>query len=454
MPQLSGRGWATHGMSASPIIARNPGDRLPMAVSARGSIITDAEGRNYLDASGGAAVSCLGHSHPAVIEAMRSQLDRLEYAHTAFFTTESSESLARLLAEHSPGDLDKVYFVSGGSEAMETAIKFVRSYFVALGQSSRRRFIARRQSYHGNTLGALALGGNAARRELYEPLLTPVTHVSPCFAFREQAAGEDDEAYGTRLALELDRTIIALGPETVAAFVAETVVGATAGAVPPVPGYFRKIREVCNRHQVLLVLDEVMCGMGRTGSWHAFEQDGVLPDLVTLAKGLGGGYQAIGAVLARAPIADAIEQAGGFRHGFTYVGHPLATAAALAVQRVLVEERLVERCARQGERLRQWLRERFAAHPHVGDIRGRGLFMALELVADRDGQRPFDPAARVHARLRRTAQELGLIVYPSGGTIDGLRGDHVLLAPSFLVTDDELALAVERLGEAIDRVCC
>ncbi len=437
----------------SPIIARNAGEALPIAVSAIGSTIVDAQGRTYLDASGGAAVSCLGHSHPAVLAAMRAQLDQLEYAHTAFFTTEASESLARLLVERSPADLDKVYFVSGGSEAIETAIKLARSFFVATGQPSRRRFIARRQSYHGNTLGALSLGGNAARRELYEPLLTSVAHVSPCFAFREQAPGEDDDAYGTRLAEELDRTILEHGPETVAGFVAETVVGATAGAVPPVAGYFQKIRAVCDRHRVLLVLDEVMCGMGRTGSWHAFEQEQVLPDLVTLAKGLGGGYQPIGAVLVRAPIAEAIDQAGGFRHGFTYIGHPMATAAALAVQRVVHEEGLIARCVQQGHVLRRLLQAHLGDHPYVGDIRGRGLFMALELVGDRESLQPFDPACRVHARLRRSALDLGLIVYPSGGTIDGVRGDHVLLAPSFLVSDEELEAIVERLGVALDRAC-
>jgi adenosylmethionine-8-amino-7-oxononanoate aminotransferase len=439
--------------SESPIIPRNPGERLPVAVSASGCYIRDAQGRSYLDASGGAAVSCIGHGHPAVIAAMRTQLDRLEYAHTAFFTTEASETLARLLVERSPSELSGVYFVSGGSEAIETAIKLARSYFHATGRPGKHRFIARRQSYHGNTLGALSLGGNLARRELYEPLLTPVSHVSPCFAFRGKESGESDDQYGTRLANELEQTILELGPETVAAFVAETVVGATAGAVTAVPGYFKKIREVCTRHDVLLVLDEVMCGMGRTGRWHAFEAEQIVPDLIALAKGLGGGYQPIGAVMASRTISEALDRSGGFRHGFTYIGHPVAAAAALAVQQTVLNEGLVERCAQAGHHLKGLLEEHFKNHPHVGDIRGRGLFLGLELVASRSDNQPFNPKLRMHAQLRQCALSLGLICYPSGGTIDGVQGDHILIAPSFLVNDNEMTEIVNLLGRAIDQVC-
>jgi len=434
----------------SHILHRNPALALPRAVWARGSVIADASGRRYLDASGGAAVSCLGHGHVEVIAAMRSQLDAIEYAHTSFFTTAAAEELAELLVARSPASLTGVHFVSGGSEAMETALKLVRHYFVASGRPRKARFIARRQSYHGNTLGALSLGGNAARRALYEPLLPPSAHVSPCFALHYREAGESDDAYGTRLAQELDAAIGALGAETVAGFVAETVVGATAGAVAPVPGYLRKIREVCDRHQVLLILDEVMCGLGRTGRFHAFEAEGVVPDVLTLAKGLAGGYQPIGAVLSSRAITEVLTGAGGFKHGFTYVGHPVAAAAALAVQQIILRDDLVARCAAAGARLAGLLQARLGGHPHVGDIRGRGLFQAVELVADRSTLSPFAPSANLNGRLKAIAQDLGLLCYPSGGTIDGVRGDHVLLAPSFLVEDAELELIVERLAAALD----
>jgi adenosylmethionine-8-amino-7-oxononanoate aminotransferase len=434
----------------SHILHRNPRTTLARAVSAEGSTIVDHLGRRYLDASGGAAVSCLGHRHPDVVAAIRAQLDAIEYAHTSFFTTDAAEELAALLAEQSPPSLGHAYFVSGGSEAVETALKMARHYFVASGRPSKARFIARRQSYHGNTIAALGLGGNAARRALYEPLMAPSVHVSPCFAFRWRERGESDEAYATRLARELEETILALGAENVAGFVAETVVGATAGAVAPVPGYFRKIREVCDRHQVLLILDEVMCGMGRTGTYHAFEQEGVEPDLLTLAKGLGGGYQPIGAVLASERIAQALNAVGGFQHGFTYVGHPVAAAAALAVQKVIRRDGLVARSARAGERLAALLQDRFGDHPHVGDLRGRGLLQAIELVADRASGAAFDPSLQLHAAVKQVALARGLICYPSGGTIDGVRGDHVLLAPSFLASDAELAQIVDLLASSID----
>ncbi|MFT3801457.1 MAG: aspartate aminotransferase family protein [Burkholderiaceae bacterium] len=444
---------ATAATAATAILHRDPVHPPPVAVRGEGSYLWDADGRRYLDACGGAAVSCLGHAHPAVIAAMTEQLQRLEYAHTSFFTTEAAERLAAHLLARAPASFGRAYFVSGGSEAVETAMKLARQYWVERGEPRRDLFIARRQSYHGNTLAALSIGGNAGRRAPYQPLLLASRHVSPCFAFRHRGAGESDDAYGRRLADELSATIDEAGPERVIAFVAETVVGATAGAVTAVPGYFARIREVCDRYGILLILDEVMCGMSRTGTTFAFEQEGVVPDLVTMAKGLGGGFAPIGAVLAGRNVVDAIlHGSGAFQHGHTYIGHPLACAAGLAVQRVIVEQDLTRRVADAGRRLGARLRDAFGEHPHVADVRGRGLLWALELVADRSDDRPFDPALRVHARIRQAAQRHGLLCYPGGGTIDGVRGDHVLLAPSYLADDDEFALIVEGLRRAIDDV--
>lgn len=434
------------------IFHRAPLHAPMIAARGDGSFLIDAGGRRYYDGSGGAAVSCLGHAHPEVIEAMIRQLRELEYAHTSFFSSEPAERLAEVLCRHSPTELSRVYFVSSGSEAVETALKMARQYHVERGEPSRRHTLARLQSYHGNTLGALAIGGHRGRRALYQPLLPETHHVSPCFAHHYRHAHESDDAYGARLAAELEETILALGPASVSAFVAETVVGATAGAVCAVPGYFRRIREVCDRHGVLLILDEVMCGLGRTGSYHAFEQEGVVPDLLCLAKGLGGGYQPIAAVMAHDDVVRTIVHgSGAFQHGHTYVGHPVACAAALAVQNIIIRDGLVQRSAQLGRYLIESLRTRFADHPHVGDIRGRGLFVALELVARRAPDTPFDPALRLHARLKREAFDMGLLCYPGGGTIDGERGDHVLLAPPYLTDVAELDDAVDRLGKALDK---
>ena len=433
------------------VFHRHTRAELPVAARGDGPWVVDADGRRYLDASGGAAVSCLGHSHPAVIAAIHEQVDALAYAHTAFFTNEPMEALADLLVEAAPEGLEHVYFVCGGSEAMEAALKLARQYFVERGEPERRRFVARRQSYHGNTLGALAVGGNRWRRRAFEPLLVESEHVSPCYAYRERGDEESEEAYGARLADELEARITALGPQTVAAFVAETVVGATAGAVPPVPGYFRRVREVCDRHGVLLILDEVMCGMGRTGTLFACEAEGIAPDIVAIAKGLGGGYQPIGAMLASASIYGAIRDGSGFfQHGHTYMGHPTACAAALAVQRTIREERLLANVARQGDALDAALSERLGNHPHVGDIRGRGLFRGIELVRDRLTKEPFEAERRLHAHVKREAMARGLMCYPMGGTIDGVRGDHVLLAPPFIIDQGHVDAIAERLGDALD----
>jgi adenosylmethionine-8-amino-7-oxononanoate aminotransferase len=433
------------------VFHRHTRHSYPLAVKGDGVFVVDSEGKRYLDASGGAAVSCLGHSHPAVIQAIKDQLDALPYAHTSFFTNTPSEALAEHLIERAPAGLERVYFVSGGSEANESAMKLARQYFVEIGQPRRRKFIARWQSYHGNTLGALAAGGNRTRRDMFQPLLIDVSHIPPCFAFREKPSQESEEDYGQRVADELEAEILNQEPDTVIGFIAETVVGATAGAVAPVPGYFKRIREICDRYGVLLILDEVMCGMGRTGSLFACEQEGIAPDLLTCAKGLGAGYQAIGACLVSGKIYDAVSAGTGFfQHGFTYFGHPTSCAAALAVQRVIEREDLLENVRRQGAQLRALLTERFGTHPHVGDIRGRGLFMAVELVADRATLEPFAPAARLHTLIKSQAMARGLMCYPGGGTLDGARGDHILLAPPFIVQDEHVARIAKVLGEAVD----
>ena len=433
------------------ILHRQLRGQYPLAARAEGCYIEDAEGRRYLDASGGAAVSCLGHGHPDVLAAMHAQLDRIAYAHTSFFSTPVAEELADVLVADAPAGISHVYLVSGGSEAMEAALKLARQYFVEIGQPQRAKFIARRNSYHGNTLGALAVGGNAWRRQQFAPLLIDVEHVAPTYAYRDRRSDETDAQYCARLIGELEQTIERAGSGNVIAFVAETVGGATSGCLTAPAGYYRAVRELCDRHGMLLILDEVMCGMGRTGTLHACEQEGVAPDLMAVAKGLGGGYQPVGAVMIGGRVIDAIAQGSGFfQHGHTYIGHPMACAAALAVQQVMKRDRLVERCARQGEKLASRLRAAFCEHAHVGDIRGRGLFLALEFVRDRETKQPFDPARRLAARIRAEAMSDGLLCYPMAGTIDGRNGDHLLLAPPFIIEDAEVDLIVVRLQQAID----
>ncbi|KAA0889484.1 aspartate aminotransferase family protein [Pusillimonas sp. ANT_WB101] len=435
------------------VFHRNPGQQLNFAVRGQGIRLFDQHGKGYIDASGGAAVSCLGHGHAAVIAAIKKQVDEVAYAHSSFFTTQAAEDLADFLAARAPGDLDHVYFVSGGSEAVEASLKLARQYFVEIGQPSRRHFIARRQSYHGNTLGALAIGGNAWRREPFLPLLVPAHHVAPCYAYRDQRPDESEEHYAGRLAQELDDKIRELGPESVAAFVAETVVGATAGALAPVKTYLQRIREVCDRHGVLLILDEVMSGMGRTGHLFACAEDGVVPDIIAIAKGLGAGYQPIGAMLASDRIYKAIVAGTGFfQHGHTYMGHATACAAALAVQHVIESDRLLDNVLARGEQLRTQLREALGSHPNLGDVRGRGMFVGVEFVQDKASKKPFDPARKVHVALKKKAMENGLMMYPMGGTIDGVHGDHVLLAPPFICTPADISEIVSLFSATVGQV--
>jgi len=424
---------------------------LPRAVDGDGPYLIDATGKKYLDGSGGAAVSCLGHNHPAVLEALRAQLARLSYAHTAFFTTDVLEALAAHLIAHAPANFSHAYMVSGGSEAVEAALKLARQYCVETGQAQRDTFISRRMSYHGNTLGALAVGGHAQRRAPYQPLLMRVEQIAPCYAYREQAAGESEADYGARAADELEAKILEVGADKVIAFIAEPVVGATGGVVPAVAGYFGRIREICDAHGVLLILDEVMCGMGRTGELYAHAGEGVRADIVTIAKGLGGGYQPIGAALVDARIFDAIAAgSGAFWHSHTYLGHALAAAAGLAVQETIARDGLLACVRARGEELFAGLRARLGAHPRVGDIRGRGLFAGVELVADRESRAPLPPGPELPARLKAAAMELGLLIYPGYGGIDGLRGHHILLAPPFICASAHIEELADKLARAID----
>jgi len=433
-------------------VLHRSGGQPPIATSGDGIYLHTADGRKIIDGSGGAAVACLGHGNRRIAEAIGRQAAAMAYAHTGTFTSQPAEDLAHIVLDGEPGGLSHAYFCSSGSEGTEAALKLARQYFVEIGQQQRTHVIARRQSYHGNTLGALAAGGNMMRRAMYEPILTPqFSHVSPCFAYRFKHDGETDAQYLDRLAQELEARFQMLGPETVMAFIAEPVVGATTGCVAAVPGYFRRVREICDRFGALLILDEVMCGMGRTGSMHAWEQEGVTPDLQIVAKGLGGGYQPIGGVLIHRRIVQAIaDGSGGFMHGHTYQAHPVACAAALEVQRIIRGDNLLDNVRAMGVRLEAALTERFGNHRHVGDIRGRGLFWALEFVQDRASKRVFDPVLKLNERVKRQALDRGVALYPMGGTIDGRQGDHIIVAPPYIATAADIDTIVDRLGDAVD----
>ena len=429
---------------------RNMKTLPPAAISAQGCYIYDKSGKSYLDGSGGAAVSCLGHRDPDIISAIKSQADQLSFAHTGFFTSEPAEELTELLIKYAPGDLDRVYLVSGGSEATEAAIKLARQFHIENGEPERKNLIARKQSYHGNTLGALAAGGNEWRRKQFSPLLINVSHISPCYEYILREETETAYEYGQRMAQELEDEILRLGPKSVMAFMAEPVVGATLGAVPAVDGYFQKIRKICDQYGVLLILDEVMCGMGRTGYLYACNADNIAPDILCIAKGLGAGYQPIGAMLCTSHIYECIENGSGlFQHGHTYLGHPVAAAAANAVIKKLINNDLVTRSAEKGKKLSNMLESKFSQHPNVGDIRGRGLFQGIEFVEDRETKKPFDPDLKFATKLKMNAFEAGLICYPMSGTRDGKNGDHVLLAPPFIIEDTQLDELVEKLDTAI-----
>ncbi len=435
----------------SHVFHRSANAAPPIAVGAKGAYLFDTDGRRYLDAAGGAAVSCIGHGDPRVTAAVADQMARLDYAHSGAFTNDPAERLAERICDKAGQGMERVYLVGSGSEAVETAIKMARQCQLERGQPERHIVISRKQSYHGNTLGALARSGNEGRREPYAPMLPERTQVDPCFYYRHAQRGETPEMYGRRAADTLEAEIQRLGASNVAAFLAETVVGATTGATLPEPGYFARIRDICDRHGVLLILDEVMCGAYRTGPFLACADEGVAPDIVTLAKGLGGGYLPIGAVACTRAVYDSFAQgSGGFVHGHTYMAHPVCCAAALAVQDVIEADRLDENVTRQGAELQSALHETLGQHAHVGDIRGRGLLWAVELVASRETKAPFAPTRKLAQRIGAEAAVLGLMVYPGSGTVNGHEGDHVLLAPPYNVTDDQIAFIAGQLPRAIN----
>ena len=441
-------------MKTSNIFPRHTSYDLPYAVRGDGCYIIDKNDKRYLDASGGAAVSCLGHSDITVRNAIIEQTKKLAFAHTSFFTSDPAEKLANLLAENSPKGLNKVYFVSSGSEAVEASLKLARQYFVEIGEPERHRVISRKQSYHGNTLGALAAGGNVWRRSFFEKILVDTSLISPCYPYRHQNVNETEIDYGLRVANELEEEIKILGPQNVMAFIAETVVGATAGALTPVPGYFKRIREICDKYGVLLILDEVMCGMGRTGSLFACEEENIIPDILTIAKGLGAGYQPIGAMLCQDFIYDSIANGSGFfQHGHTYLGHPIACAASLAVVTKLINENMCKKVKDKGEMLQKILERDLGQNQFVGDIRGRGLFRGVEIVKDKSTKEPFSRKLNIANNIKKEALNLGLICYPMQGTVDGIIGDHILIAPPFIINEDEINEISSKLKTTIENIC-
>ncbi|NIL93634.1 MAG: aspartate aminotransferase family protein [Woeseiaceae bacterium] len=435
----------------SSVFYRSPGHPYPRGARGEGVYLYDDTGKQYLDGSGGAAVTCLGHGHPDVIAAIKTQVDELAYAHTSFFTNEPQEKLAARLAERFGEENARIYFLSGGSEANETAVKLARQYWLARGKPDKHIVISREQSYHGNTLGALSLSGNPVRRDIFGPCLHDWPRIAPCYAYRHQQDDETDDEYGERAARALEEAIVDNGADTIAAFIAETVVGATLGAVPPTGPYLKRIREICDRHDVLLILDEVMAGSGRTGTYFAFEQDGVRPDITTIAKGLGGGYQPIAATIVRSFVHDAIVDAFKiFEHGHTYIGHATACAAAMAVSDVIDRDDLLTHVGNIGEELFGELKIAFGDHPNVGNIRGRGLFIGIELVADRDTKKPID--RNYGGRLKGAGMDKGLIIYPGGRTADGEQGAHILLAPPFIYEPKHVEELVSKLQVVVKEV--
>ena len=432
------------------VFYRAPAHAYPLAVRARGVTITDADGREYLDMSGGAAVSCLGHGHPDVVAALKRQLDELEFAHTAFFTNRPQEDLAARIAGHFAEPGAHVYFTSGGSEANETALKLAWQYHAARGQPDRKVVVSREHSYHGNTFGVLSVSGNAGRRRASAAPLLDWPRIPPCYAYRERRDGESEDAYGARAADSLEEAIDACGAARVAAFICEPVVGSSLGVVPAAPGYLERVREICDRHGVLLIADEIMCGSGRTGTYFAHAQHGIVPDIVTLAKGIGGGYAPLAATLVRGGIWTTLAESG-FAHGHTYVGHPLGCAAGRAVLEVIERDGLLARVQSSGEEFAGLLRKAFEGHPRVGDLRGRGLFFGIELVSDRASKAGFDADPGLADRLRLAALEEGLVCYPGSIVVDGRTVPHVMLAPPFIAEREQLEACVDRLGAALDR---
>lgn len=426
--------------------------KLPRVAWGKGCYIYDSDGKQYIDGSGGPAVFCLGHGNEEVNAAIARQLDKVAHGYRYTFTSDPMEQLTALVAERCGGTLRRMVFVTGGSEAVESCLKLALQYHAARGEMSRRRFIARERSWHGNTLGALAVSGFRDRRAAFEGALVEASHISAVNSYRPPA-GVAPEDLAAHCADELDREILRCGAGNVAAFIFEPVVGAAGGAVPAPAGYAKAVREICDRHGVLMIADEVMCGSGRTGTWRALAHDGVEPDIMSVAKGLAAGYLPLGAAIYSDRIAEAIVKAhGGPMTGHTFTGHTACCAAGLAVQTIVKRDRLVEKVAEDGLYLAAQLRTRLGERPYVGNIRGRGFFLGIELVADRATKRPFDPAQQVYIKLRDQTFANGLICYPSGGNVDGVAGDHVILAPPYIARRAELDEIVDKLATSLDQV--
>ncbi len=433
---------------------RNFRSVYPEAVRGEGCYIFTADGKRYLDAAGAAAVVSIGHGVAAIGRAMGEQAQKLAFAHTSQFHTGVAETLAarlRALAPKEFREAGRVFFTSGGSEATETAIKLARQYFVERGEPARTRIVSRWQSYHGSTLGALAVSGNVRRRATYAPLLPDWGHIPPCYCYRCPLGLAYPEC-NVACADELETFVLGVKPETVAAFIFEPVVGATLGAVAPPEGYLQRIAEICRRHGILLIADEVMTGMGRTGAHFAVEHWGLAPDMILVGKGVASGYAPLGAVLVAPRVAEAIARgSGAFQHGFTYQAHPVAMAAGLAVLDYIEQHCLFERVARAGSELLQALQP-LRGHPHVGDVRGRGLLFGIEFVKDRATREPFPREANIAERIRQAALDEGVTSYPIQGCVDGDCGDHILLAPPFIISSDEIREVARALIAAVKRV--
>ncbi|CBY00519.1 similar to class III aminotransferase [Plenodomus lingam JN3] len=429
----------------------------PLITSAKGNHLYPSTGPPIFDASGGAAVSCIGHAHPRMLHAISAQLSKTEYTFSPHFSTPAYEALAQFLVDSTGGVMSKVFVTGSGSEAIEAAVKMARQYFVELegGNTQRTRFIVRDRSYHGNTLGSLGVSGHAARRRIYEPLLMDtVSFVAPCYAYRDLRAQESEEAYVRRLAQELDEEFTRLPCKSVAAVILETMAGVTLGAVAPPPGYLAAMKTVCERHGALFILDEVLCGMGRTGTLHAWQQEGVRPDLQTVAKGLGAGYAPIGALLVGRKVVRVLERGtGGFVHFQTYHGHAVSCAAALEVQSIVRDDKLLLNCRRMGLLLGERLRWRLGRHGNVGDIRGRGLVWAIELVASKATKAPFPVTDKIAPRIHaKGLQDFGIALMPGGGVADGINGDLIILAPAYNITKEDVELMVDLTAKAIENV--
>jgi adenosylmethionine-8-amino-7-oxononanoate aminotransferase len=426
--------------------------KLPKVVRGKGSYLWDASGKQYIDGSGGPAVYCLGHGNTEVNDAITAQLGAIAHGYRYNFTTDALEELTEIIRANAGGTLTEMVFVTGGSEAVESCMKIALQYQTAIGQKSRRRFISRERSWHGNTLGALGLSGFSERTEAYEGAFVPSIKLSPANAYRP-IAGATPETAGEACAAELEAAILQAGPETVAAFVFEPVVGAAGGCVPAPETYARRVREICTKYGVLMIADEVMCGAGRCGPWRALETDGVEPDIMSVAKGLAGGYMPLGAAICTTAVWQVIRaKDGAFGTGHTFTGHTAACAAGVAVQKIVAREGLLARVAANEARIKGWLADALSGVDAVGDIRGRGHFICAELVANRDTKAPFDPELKLFMQIRQQAMDNGLICYPVGGNVDGVRGDIVILAPPYNATDAELAEIVEKAALSIRQV--